>query len=709
MRYNTGNPVGTDGSSSPFDLHDNSGNIDVWANDRSRLTWPDRLGVDRKTFFGMEQQVTDFLINMSYESVYLVYGAGVVVERQTQLVQRDGELYRVMNAADIPLTLTGTWATDAPKLQAVGDAALRQALASQIGAGMIGFDPDHAYLNGTVGYALLASLPAFVSARAYGAKGDGVTDDTVSIQAARDSGFPILFGPGTYILTLSQSINLEGGPSVCAIKGKCVFRGAGMGRTVFKIRDGESTDASPKNFNMIAINTLVDGLLLEDITFDLNGQNNKISPNRASGVYNYFNCAALMVSGSVSTVGEDARLVNSKILRCEVINSPGVTCIALGQSNTNSSGGGLGSTLGNNVEISGCRFYNNGLDANDHSSVYMWCNGVWVHHCTFDNPTMSSGVQGPLAAAELHGSANRFTDNTVNNYLWGVYVAGNYTTVSRGQYVLNNEFFVAQKAVILFNETATEPGMAEVKIVGNNVWLTHDHPHADGKAKSCFDLAPSQGEVDGLLVTGNTLFTTDPYGAVALRVGVLASTKIMRNVLLSNNLIKGFGTPIQFGVSGGGIIDDLKISGNLLSDIKQNATTGTNTLGIYGVGSNGTVDISYNKSVGLTFSDPFYGVYLDTGVMSNLNMQGNAFDSGTANPIIDMVNVVGRRSGEQTLVFNALPAQSTWKIGDRIFNGDPAELGTTPNKYVILGWVRVTNGASNTATDWLQLRSLTGN
>lgn len=139
MRYNTGNSVGADGSSSPFDLHDNSGNIDVWANDRSRLTWPDRLGVERKTFFGMEQQVTDFLIDMGYESVYLVYGTGIVVARQTQLVQRDGELYRVMNASDIPLTLTGTWATDAPKLQSVGDAALRQALSTDAGAYLSGY------------------------------------------------------------------------------------------------------------------------------------------------------------------------------------------------------------------------------------------------------------------------------------------------------------------------------------------------------------------------------------------------------------------------------------------------------------------------------------------------------------------------------------------------------------------------------------------
>lgn len=47
--------------------------------------------------------------SLGYESTYLIYGAGVVVERQTQLVQRDGELYRVLDALDIPLTLTGDW------------------------------------------------------------------------------------------------------------------------------------------------------------------------------------------------------------------------------------------------------------------------------------------------------------------------------------------------------------------------------------------------------------------------------------------------------------------------------------------------------------------------------------------------------------------------------------------------------------------------
>lgn len=154
MRYNTGNPVGPDGSSSPFDLHDNSGVIDLLMNGPLG-EYLSRLGVPLKSWRGIMQQVTDYLVAQGYESVYLTYGPGEVVERQTQLVQRDGELYRVINASDIPLTLTGTWATDAPKLQAVGDAVLRQALASDTGAYLSG------YKGKTVG-AVLDGLPVQV-------------------------------------------------------------------------------------------------------------------------------------------------------------------------------------------------------------------------------------------------------------------------------------------------------------------------------------------------------------------------------------------------------------------------------------------------------------------------------------------------------------------------------------------------------------------
>lgn len=144
MRYNTGNPVGTDGSSSPFDLHDNSGNIDVWANDRTKLSWPDRLGVPRKTWHGMEQQVNDFLERQGYEPVPLDYidGTPLVVERPTQLIQRGDNLYSVKLPASFPVTLSGTWADDQNLLVAQVDRSLRSDLADPVdtekGAALIG-------------------------------------------------------------------------------------------------------------------------------------------------------------------------------------------------------------------------------------------------------------------------------------------------------------------------------------------------------------------------------------------------------------------------------------------------------------------------------------------------------------------------------------------------------------------------------------------
>lgn len=129
MANNTGNPVEPNGSDDPRDLIDNAKIADKLINS-SDLAWPGRLGKSLKTWAGITRQVSDYLLEQGYEPLFLEYGSGVTVVRQTQLVQRLGELYRVANANDIPLSLTGTWATDAPKLLAVGDAALRSGLAA---------------------------------------------------------------------------------------------------------------------------------------------------------------------------------------------------------------------------------------------------------------------------------------------------------------------------------------------------------------------------------------------------------------------------------------------------------------------------------------------------------------------------------------------------------------------------------------------------
>lgn len=94
--YNTGNPVG---SSEEMDLYDNSENFDVWANNRTLESHPDRLGVPRKTLHGMEEDFQQFLLAAGYVGLgpngeIQDYAPGLEITARNQVFRRDGELYR---------------------------------------------------------------------------------------------------------------------------------------------------------------------------------------------------------------------------------------------------------------------------------------------------------------------------------------------------------------------------------------------------------------------------------------------------------------------------------------------------------------------------------------------------------------------------------------------------------------------------------------
>jgi len=57
-----------------------------------------------------------------------------------------------------------------------------------------------------------------------------------------------------------------------------------------------------------------------------------------------------------------------------------------------------------------------------------------------------------------------------------------------------------------------------------------------------------------------------------------------------------------------------------------------------------------------------------------------------------------------------LPSQSLWKTGDYVTSRTPVQAGAATNKYMIIGWQRMTNGSANTLNvDWLERRVLTRN
>lgn len=134
--YNTLNPLG---STSAKDLSDNASNFDEGMNSLSPSFY-DRFLRRRETWAGMEKMVSDFLETMGFEATHLTYvdGTPLTVNRPTQLIDRAGSVYKVKQPASFPVNLTGTWATDQLLLVDVGDASLRAALASSIGATMVG-------------------------------------------------------------------------------------------------------------------------------------------------------------------------------------------------------------------------------------------------------------------------------------------------------------------------------------------------------------------------------------------------------------------------------------------------------------------------------------------------------------------------------------------------------------------------------------------
>lgn len=200
--YNTGNPIG---STSVKDLYDNAENLDTLVNDRTQESHPDRLGVPRKTWHGMEQdfnadqlyrenefiasqedkqnRFNNFIASSGYQFLG-DYASGIEITEYNQIVRdADGEFWRLSGQVELPYTTTGDWGDEEGLFVSVGDAALRQELASPYGAEIVGF---HQGGHGSVARTSQDKMRDTVSVKDFGVIGDGVADDTLAMLAAWD-------------------------------------------------------------------------------------------------------------------------------------------------------------------------------------------------------------------------------------------------------------------------------------------------------------------------------------------------------------------------------------------------------------------------------------------------------------------------------------------------------------------------------------------
>ncbi|EMO9020224.1 hypothetical protein [Raoultella ornithinolytica] len=151
--YKTKNPLG---SSAVKDLYDNAENVDRFVNDRTKEELDDRLGVLRKTWYGMEMIFNRFIAYITGRGEQAVgaigwqelgnWATGLTVDNRQQIVYYNGSWYKYLGelehviAGDSPENDGGVWSAENPtgKWSNIGDAALR----SNLGSGEPGFGAD---------------------------------------------------------------------------------------------------------------------------------------------------------------------------------------------------------------------------------------------------------------------------------------------------------------------------------------------------------------------------------------------------------------------------------------------------------------------------------------------------------------------------------------------------------------------------------------
>ncbi len=232
--------------------------------------------------------------------------------------------------------------------------------------------------GGTIARTLANATGDMLSVEAFGAAGDGVTDDTAAIQAALNSGKPLRFGPRTYVLNGPFTINRS-----------TVLFGT-TGQTVLQ--------RHAQNGGNAWITMLGPGLTCTGITFDAN--RSAITQDTWSVV---------IAASCISTIIND----------CVFINAQGPT-MGCGLAYLSSD-----PTVTQHV-VRNCRMRNNAL----HGLWLQAVDGVGVYHClSHDNGGHGILVDYQDPAHVLKAHNTQIIGNECWNNLRGIAV-GNYTVTN---------------------------------------------------------------------------------------------------------------------------------------------------------------------------------------------------------------------------------------------------------------------------------------
>ncbi len=451
--------------------------------------------------------------------------------------------------------------------------------------------------------------------------------------------------------TLLRAFELLSGLHICAQRD-----------SVFKLADSQSTDGAPKALACFHTNQVLSGVSIRHLEIDMNGANNSISPSRPT-TYNQYNQSHISVSGTPSGVA--ARIDDMVIDDCVLRNTAGVCCIVVAQSNTASV------TLGNRWRITNNKFLNNGLDTDDHTSIFAWANDVICSGNVFSNdtPPFTTGKTGGRVAYEVHGSNHKFTGNNVKNYLRGVWVSSNYTSVVENTLIQGNTFYTSFYGIDFFRTLSSLTTHRNTLISGNSFYFDSYNYTGAPTQKAAVNIA-CEYAISNVRITDNVCYCTDTVVGSAFCVisPQTVAGQTYDKIVCNDNQVFGttYGVFARTNATNG--LGYIEVKNNTWTDL-SNAGVFTSPIGVFidGVTAITTLHIDGNACIdtrsGSAQCD--YGVYA-TGTVTNYYLGRNTSVGMVSSDYLENSFTATNRRGING--FSTLAAASTLTIPAEVTN-----------------------------------------
>jgi parallel beta-helix repeat protein len=457
--------------------------------------------------------------------------------------------------------------------------------------------------TGAVAATVQDKLRESVSVLDFGAVGDGVTDDTLAIQAALNSGASVFLPSGTYNISSALTISTNGQEFIGQGKGKSIIKQTATnkngiiitGNNVYvghlQVRDIVRSSGSSEFSGVVW--GAVDGTVIENV---------KVDTSDDSGI----RCGYDLVGGVV------VPSTNSKILNCEITNVVG----QLG-----ATGGGFG------IEVIGafdCICLGNDIEGVGlHGIRISGSSRCMVANNQIDNWAELGGGEGVHVSGGFSPLIPSFQNVVTGNILT---LASNIASTSDriGVYLADDAIDCVVSSNIITMSDANGYSQAGGNI--NGMWIRQG---SGSSGVSTSRAVISNNVMKGSLYLGinasnyisQTLITDNiirDFYAVGIQLGNDTGETVDSNIS-GNTIVGNPSATTAYGINNVGTLSGCVISNNIITDVGR-AVELVGTINCLSLTGNTLLRVIYTGNIA-------YGIYVNATVADNVFISGNTISN----------------------------------------------------------------------------------